>query len=92
MPKAEPIILGLADRDSRINEAIAMFWTLQSQYEVNLHIDDPLESPIIRIIVAFYYIIHTTLSRRLREVTKPIKQAHIQEQRITKEEKESLIT
>ncbi len=77
MSKAEPIILGLVDRDSRINEVIAMFRTLQSQYEVNLHIDDFLESPVIRIIAVFYYIIYTILSRRLREVTKLIKQTHI---------------
>jgi len=92
MPKAEPVISGLADRDSRIEDAIVAFRTLQSQYEASLHTENPFESPTIRVVAAFYYIVPTTLSRRLKEVTKPLKMAHIQEQRITKEEEESLAT
>jgi len=92
MPKTEPIISGLADRDSRINEAIATFRALQSQYEACLHIKNPLESPVARAVANSYYIFSSTFSRRLREITKSIKLAHIQEQRITKEKEESLAT
>jgi hypothetical protein len=92
MPKAEPVIPGLADRDSRIEDAIVAFRTYQSQYEASLHTENPFEPPTIRAVAASYYIFPTTLSRRLKEVTKPLKMAHIQEQRITKEEEESLAT
>ncbi len=92
MPKAEPIIPGLADRDSRIEDAIVTFRTLHSQYEASLHTKNPFEPPTIKAVADSYYIVPTTLSRRLKEVTKSLKMAHIQEQRITKEKKESLAT
>jgi len=76
MPKAEPIILGLANRDSHIDEAIAVFRALQSQYEASLHTENPLESPIAKVVANSYYIVPSTFSRRLREVTKLLKLAH----------------
>jgi len=77
MSKVESIISSLANQDSRINKAIAMFQTLQSQYKISLHIDNSLKLSITRIIAIFYYIVYIILLRRLRKITKLIKQAHI---------------
>ncbi len=77
MSKAKPIILSLVDRDSRINKVIATFRTLQSQYKAYLHIENPLESSITKVVANFYYIVSSIFLRRLREITKFTKLAHI---------------
>jgi len=91
MSKAKSIILGLADRDSRIEDIIVTFRTLQSQYKINLYIENSFESSTIRVVAVFYYIVFIILSRRLKEITKLLKITYIQEQRITKEKKELLV-
>jgi len=92
MSKAKLVISSLADRNSRIENAIVTFRTLQSQYKISLHIENSFELSTIRVVAVFYYIVSIILSKRLKEITKSLKMTHIQEQRITKEKKESLVT
>ncbi len=77
MPKAKPIILGLANRDSRIEDAIVAFRTLYSQYKTSLHIKNSFESSTIKVVADFYYIVSIILSRHLKEITKFLKITHI---------------
>jgi len=77
MSKVELIILGLVDRDSRIENAIVAFRTLQSQYKISLHIKNSFELSTIRVVAVFYYIVSIIFSKRLKEITKLLKITHI---------------
>jgi hypothetical protein len=92
MPKAEPIIPGLASRDSRLEDAIVAFRTLQNEHKASLHTDYPLEPPIAKIVADSYFVLPSTFSRRLNELTKPMTAAHTHKQRITPEEEAALAT
>ena len=90
MLKTKSIILNLVDQDSQIEDIIAIFRAFQNQYKINLYIKNSLELSIVRIVVIFYYIVSSTLSRYLKEIIELLKIIYIQEQRITKKKKELL--
>ncbi len=90
MLKAKSIISNLIDRNSQIENTIAIFRILQNQYKINLYIDNSFELFIVKIVAIFYYIVSSIFSRRLKEITKLLKIVYIQEQRITKKKKELL--
>jgi len=92
MFKIELIILNLASRDSRIEDIIATFKTLQNKYKVNLQIDHFLNSSIVRVVANFYFVLSSIFSRRLRKLTKSIIVAYTYKQQITLKKKTTLAT
>jgi len=95
MPKREIVIPGLPSRDQRIKDAMAAFREQQMDYEACL-LDptsaNPPEPPTIKAVAVSYYLVPTTLQRRLKEETKPLEEAHIHRQRLTKAEETALAT
>lgn len=67
----------------------------QAEYEaclLNTTFENPLEPPTIKVVADSYYLVPTTLQRRLLEQTKSLEEAHIHRQRITKAEETALTT
>jgi len=90
MPKTDILISGLPDRDARIIMAMASFRELQNDYEACLTIANPISPSSIKAIATFYYIVSSTLSRRLAKQTQPLKDAHTHRQRLTEAKEASL--
>jgi hypothetical protein len=90
MPKTDILISGLPDRDARIIMAMASFRELQNDYEACLTTANPISPLSIKAVATFYYIVSSTLSRRLAEQTQPLKDAHTHRQRLTEAKEASL--
>lgn len=91
MSKIEILISSLLDRDAQLIIAMTSFRELQSNYKVFLTINNFIAFFSIKIIAIFYYIVLSTLLRRLQKQMQSLKDAYIYRQQLNKAKKLLLI-